>query len=247
MKLVADLHVHTISSGHAYSTLEEYVAQAKKIGLEMFAITDHGSNMPGAPHYYHFSNMKMIPEEINGIRVLRGCEANIINAEGDLDLPQKEHTVLDVLMAAMHIRCGYESLGEEGNTDVMEKAIKKYPSINVIAHPGTPTHPLDLERIVSIAKENKVVLEINNSSNTSRPGSYERCLKIAKEIKKQDWVVTIGTDSHYSTMLGDFNEALKLIKEAGLSEKHIVNTSFKKIEKYILRRNKGACSGKESL
>ena len=72
MKLIADLHVHTLSSGHAYSTLEEYVAQAKKIRLAMIAITDHGSNMPGAPHYYHFSNMRMMPREIDGIKVLRG-------------------------------------------------------------------------------------------------------------------------------------------------------------------------------
>lgn len=237
MKLIADLHVHTISSGHAYSTLEEYVAQAKKIGLKMIAVTDHGPNMPGAPHYYHFSNMKMIPREIGGIMVLRGCEANIINSDGEIDLPKPETKIMDILMAAMHIRCGYESLGEEKNTDVMEKAIKKYPRINVIAHPGTPTHPLDLERIVSIAKENRVVLEINNSSQTSRPGSYERCLKIAQEVKRQDWVVTLGTDSHFSSMLGEFREALKLIKEAGLSEKHIVNTSVEKIEEYILNRS----------
>jgi len=50
MKLVADLHVHTVSSGHAYSTIEEYAARAKKIGLKGVAITDHGPAMPGAPH-----------------------------------------------------------------------------------------------------------------------------------------------------------------------------------------------------
>ena len=53
MKLVADLHLHTIASGHAYSTIEEYVARAKKIGLKAIAITDHGPAMPGGPHQYH--------------------------------------------------------------------------------------------------------------------------------------------------------------------------------------------------
>lgn len=237
MKLIADLHVHTISSGHAYSTLEEYIAQAKKIGLEMLAITDHGPSMPGAPHYYHFSNMRMIPREINGVKILRGCEANVINAEGEIDLAKPETKIMDILMVGMHIRCGYDSISEERNTEVMEQAIKKYPRINVIAHPGSPTHPLDPERIVAIAKENKVVLEINNSSQFSRPGSYDRCLKVAREVLRQDWVVVLGTDSHISPMLGDFRSALKLIEEAGLSEKHVVNTSIEKIEKYLLKRN----------
>ena len=139
-------------------------------------------------------------------------------------------------MAAMHIRCGYESRGEEANTEVYLKAIKKYPKINVIAHPGSPTHPVDLERIVTVAKANKVVIEINSSSFVSRPGSWDRCLKIAKEVKRQDWVATIGSDAHISPMLAEFREAIKLVKEAGLTEKYIVNTSIEKIEKYILKR-----------
>ncbi|NQU17014.1 MAG: phosphatase [Candidatus Saganbacteria bacterium] len=236
MKLAADLHVHTISSGHAYSTLEEYVEQAKKIGLEMIAITDHGPAMPGAPHYYHFSNMRMIPREIDGIRVLRGCEANIINKDGELDLPKEETKIMDILMAAMHIRCGYDSPDEEQNTEAYLKAIKKYPRINVIAHPGSPTHPVNLERIVEIAKANRVVIEINSSSFVSRPGSWDRCLKIAKEVKRQDWVATIGSDAHISPMLAEFRQAIKLVKEAGLSEKYIVNTSIEKIGRYILKR-----------
>ncbi len=236
MKLIADLHVHTISSGHAYSTLEEYVAQAEKIGLKMIAITDHGQAMPGAPHYYHFSNMRMIPREMKGVRILRGCEANIINEEGEIDIPEKETKGLDILMAAMHRRCGYDSQDEDKNTNVYEKAIKRYPRVNIIAHPGSPTHPVNLERIVEVAKANNVVIEINSSSFVSRPGSWDRCLTIAKEVKRQDWVVTIGSDAHVSTMLGEFRQALKLAKEAGLSEKHIVNTSVEKIEKYLLKR-----------
>ncbi len=37
-----DLHMHTVASTHAYSTLHDYVAQAKLNGLKLFAITDHG-------------------------------------------------------------------------------------------------------------------------------------------------------------------------------------------------------------
>ena len=52
-----DLHMHTVASTHAYSTLHDYIAQAKKCGIKLFAITDHGPDMADAPHYWHFMNM----------------------------------------------------------------------------------------------------------------------------------------------------------------------------------------------
>ena len=49
-----DLHAHTIASTHAYSTVSEYFQQAKKKGIKLFAITDHGPDMDDAPHEWHF-------------------------------------------------------------------------------------------------------------------------------------------------------------------------------------------------
>lgn len=45
-----DLHMHTVASTHAYSTLHDYIAQAVARGLRLFAITDHGPEMADAPH-----------------------------------------------------------------------------------------------------------------------------------------------------------------------------------------------------
>lgn len=234
MKLLADFHVHTVSSGHAYSTLEEYVAEAKRIKLPAFAITDHGPAMPGGPHYYHFSNMRMIPREIEGIKVFRGIEANIINDQGGIDMKDEDIRwgELDVVMVAMHPRCGYDSQGEEKNTEVLIKAMKN-PYVNVIAHSGNPKYPINIQEIVKAAKENQVLVEINNSSDFSRPGSRDRCLMIARAVKKIGWKVIVGTDSHISSMLGRFDQSLALIKEAGLSEDDVINTSFNRINKYL--------------
>ena len=32
-----DLHMHTVASTHAYSTLSDYIAQAKQKGIKLFA------------------------------------------------------------------------------------------------------------------------------------------------------------------------------------------------------------------
>ena len=54
-----DLHMHTVASTHAYSTLSDYIAQAKQKGIKLFAITDHGPDMEDAPHHWHFINMRI--------------------------------------------------------------------------------------------------------------------------------------------------------------------------------------------
>lgn len=56
-----DLHMHTVASTHAYSTLSDYIAEAKRKGIKLFAITDHGPDMEDAPHHWHFINMRIWP------------------------------------------------------------------------------------------------------------------------------------------------------------------------------------------
>ncbi|MBN3033907.1 MAG: PHP domain-containing protein [Candidatus Saganbacteria bacterium] len=235
MNLVCDLHTHTVASGHAYSTIEEYVRRAKQVRLQGFAVTDHGPAMPGGPHYYHFANMRMIPRVIDGVRVLRGAEANIVNENGQLDLKDEDIRwgELDFVTVAMHPRVGYEDHGEDKNTEVLLKTFKN-PFVRVLAHPGNPKYPIKIKEIVAAAKEAGVFLEINNSSDFSRPGSHDRCVEVAEEVKRAGWQVVIGTDSHLSTMLGVFDDALAIVKEAGLTEADVVNTSWAKIEKYLL-------------
>ncbi|MFA5114157.1 MAG: PHP domain-containing protein [Candidatus Margulisiibacteriota bacterium] len=237
MKLVADLHVHTVSSGHAYSTLAEYVARAKKIGLQALAITDHGPAMPGAPHYYHFANMRMIPRVIDGVRILRGIEANVINDRGELDIKPVDIKwgELDIVLVAMHPRCGYQNQGAAKNTAVMIRALR-HPGINIIAHLDNPQFPVNIKQVVAAAKARKIAIELNNSSPLSRPGSEAMARELVRAVKAADWQLVLGTDSHIASMLGDFTSAKKLLKQVGLKEKNVVNTSWAKIEKYLLSK-----------
>ena len=236
IKLVADLHIHTISSGHAYSTIEEYAAAAKKKGLKAVAITDHGPAMPGGAPLYHFANLKMIPDYLNGIRILRGGEIDIIDGNGKLDLPDDVLKQMDFVMVAIHPACGYKGKSEKENTRTLLKAMER-PNVRVIAHPGNPMYPIDYKKVIPIAKEKGILIELNNSSLTiSRKGSYERCFEIAKFVKKIGWKVVIGSDSHISTMVGVLDTALEMAQGAGLTADNIVNSSMELIDRYLLRK-----------
>jgi putative hydrolase len=236
IKLIADLHIHTVASGHAYSTVEEYAAAAKKKKLKIIAFTDHGPAMPGGAPLYHFANQRMIPDILDGIRILRGAEVNIINPDGELDLPDEILETLDFCSIAMHPLCGYEGGTEAENTKVLIKAMdNKY--VRVLAHPGNPMYPIDFKKVIPIAKEKGILIELNNSSLTiSRKGSFNRCLAIAMFVKSIGWKVALGSDSHISTMVGGLDEALEMAVAAGLGADDIVNTSFDLIDEYLINK-----------
>ena len=73
-KYKIDTHTHTVSSGHAYSTVTENAKYAASIGLEIIGMTDHAPKMPGSCGYLHFLNLRILPEYIEGVRVLKGIE-----------------------------------------------------------------------------------------------------------------------------------------------------------------------------
>jgi len=236
MEFIADLHIHTISSGHAYSTVLEIARAAADKGLAMIAITDHGPAMPGAPHPYHFGNLKVIPEELFGVRVLKGIEANVMDVAGTLDLAEERLAKLDIVLAGFHTHCApYGSV--EDNTRMMVNTMKN-PWVDVIVHPGNPEYPIDEETVVRAAVELDVALEINNSSLTvSRGGSKPHCTNIACLAKKYGAKLIVGTDSHISLTVGNFSEAEQLLALNGIPDEAVLNTSVERIEQHLARRN----------
>ena len=52
MKDLLDVHMHTIASVHAYSTLREMITAGREKGLKLVGIADHAPSMPGAFHEF---------------------------------------------------------------------------------------------------------------------------------------------------------------------------------------------------
>ena len=241
MQLVADLHIHTISSGHAYSTVLENAREAAGKGLAMIAITDHGPAMPGGPHAYHFGNMKVIPDELFGVRILKGVEANVIDRDGNLDLPEDRLRGLDIVLAGLHTVCSPYGSVEE-NTEMMINAMKN-PWVDVIVHPGNPEYLVDAEAIVKAAVKYDVAIEINNSSlNLSRVGSKPNCENIACMAKQYGAKIMVGTDSHFSLCVGDFSKALELLRQCDISLDAVLNTSIEDVMRHLNRRSNRSSS-----
>lgn len=233
MNILVDPHVHTISSGHAYSTINEYVSQAKKIGLKAIAITDHSPNLPGTCGLLHFRNLCIIPKFLEGIRVYRGVELNIMDYNGNVDMSDKDLQNLDVVIASLHPPC-IDNGGIDKNTNALISAMKN-PLIKIIGHPGAPFYPIDVEKVVKCAKDTNTLLEINNTSLT--PGNIrndQECVKhIIEECKAVNHPLVVATDSHFHTYLGDFSHAIELLNNIKVPESLIINTDLTKFEKFL--------------
>ncbi|MFU0824112.1 phosphatase [Clostridium sp.] len=237
MKYVLDVHTHTVASGHAYSTLLENAKYASEIGLKVLGTTEHGPKMPGAPHIWYFHNLKVLPREIYGVIMLYGCEANIMDYDGNLDLTEKDTKFLDIIIASLHDPCIIPGTREE-NTRALLKAMDN-PKVDIIGHSGNPQFPIYEEEVVKKAKEKNILIEINNSSfKTSRKGSEPICRKIAELCKKHGTKVILGTDSHVCFTIGNFDVAGKLVDEIGIPEDLIMNTDYKKLIGYLKSKGK---------
>lgn len=233
MFLEADLHLHTVASGHAYSTIREMAAAAAAKGLKLIAVTDHGLKMPGAPHEYYFNNLVALPRTMEGVEVLRGVEANIIDVDGRLDMPENLLANLDIVLAGFHAGTGFDGRSQEEYTRAAIAALQN-PYVHILVHPGNPDFPVDIEKVVLAAKVNQKALEINNNSFlVSRQGSYPRCQLLAQLAKKHNAIVALNSDAHIYTSVGNIAQAWQVASNAGITPEQILNLSAARVKEYL--------------
>ena len=235
IKIKADLHTHTIASGHAYSTVDELARSASEKGLKLIAITNHGPKMPGGPHEFHFGNMRIIPDELYGVRIVSGIEANILN-DGSLDLADERLNRLDFVAAGIHADAGYNLNNKKDNTKVIIKAMEN-PFVKMITHPANAAYPINIKKVVKAALENNVILEANASSfydfKLGRRGNHEMSIELCKLAKKKGVPLSLNSDAHFHTEVGDITFLNDVIQAANLAENDIINSSERKVIEFL--------------
>lgn len=237
MKLVADCHSHTLASGHAYSTIREYAEEASIKGLELIAITDHAPKMPGSAHEYYFHNLKVVPDFLYDVEVLKGIEANLIGFEGQTDTTEIPLEGFDVVIVSHHIPCLKPGSAEENTKAIIAAMNNKF--VNIIGHPDDSRVPVVYDELARAAAENGVLLELNNSSLrpiSFRANAEDNYLRLFEACTKYKAHLVVNSDSHIHTDIGDFQEALDLIRKTGLSKDLIVNLTTERLKKHLFQR-----------
>jgi putative hydrolase len=221
-----DLHTHTIASGHAYSTIDENARYAASIGVELLGISDHAPAMPHSTGELYFLNLRVVPRNLHGVRLLMGAELNIMDVNGKVDLRKGLLKRLDYTIASLHIPC-IKPMGIEESTQTTIAAIKN-PYINIIGHPCDPRYAIDIKAVVTAARDNGTLLEINNSSlnpGSSRAGGEADIVELLRECKRQAMPVILGSDAHFYSYIGGFDNIIPLLEEANMPDELIVNAN----------------------
>ncbi|MCX8725063.1 phosphatase [Lactobacillus panisapium] len=234
-----DTHTHTLASVHAYSTVMENVQVAKEKGLTGLVVTDHAPGLGTGETFptSYFGNMrKAIPKVVNGIRVFKGIETSITDYNGNIDMPTYTLNKLDIVIASCHEKVLKPATNKEH--DQIWEAVAKNPWIDIIGHCGNDNYAFSHEKIIKLFKRYHKIVEINSSSFPYRKNARKNCRDIALLCKKYGVRVTISSDAHFASNIGNFTDALKMLEEIDFPQELIVNrdletfsSAFPRIEK----------------
>lgn len=238
MKLQVDTHTHTYASGHAYSTLIENAKAASERGLAMFCTTDHSESMPGAPHYWFFSNQRILPRFIEGVAIIRGVESNIMNTDGEIDVHPSVDKNLDWAIASFHEPV-FRPEDKAAHTLALINVIKA-GRVDALGHLGNPNFDFDFEAVIDCAVEHNVAIEINNTTlkGNSRIGSVERCYEIAKIAKAKGAYITTGSDAHFCADVGGLDLVSQLLDEVGIPSEKVITHSPSQFLRFLALRGR---------
>jgi putative hydrolase len=233
--LVADLHMHTLMSGHAFGTIREMSMGAAERNLQLIGITEHGPGLPGACDPIYYLNFRAAPRKLYNVEILYGCEVNICTG-GTLSLGRRYLDALDYAIAGIHGFC-YENEGATKNTDSIIKCMAD-PKVRFISHPDDSRYPIDYPALVQGAKEYGVALEVNNSSLSPisfRPGCLENYRRMLPLCMEYGVPVIVDSDAHDPDAVGDFSLAINVLEEVGFDQDLILNTDAQKVKQFLLK------------
>lgn len=230
-----DSHTHTVLSGHAWSTLNENVLAAKSKGMKGLCLTEHVGICPNSPPVFLPHSTQMLPDEIHGLRVYKGIEANLVGDDGAADVPNDFLRLSEFVVASIH-NFDFVFDRRADNTEVYLGALKN-PYIDILGHSDDPRVPFDFDAVLPRAATLGKLVEFNNNSLTPhRPNSKPSLVKFIEACKRYNVRVCVASDAHFDTMVGSVGPMMALLEELHFPEELIVNLYKDRFEAYLKER-----------
>ena len=232
MKLIADTHTHTIISGDAFSTLYENIQAARKRGIKYLCLTEHVySALPGAPTPSYFKSMHALPQEIDGVQLIRGVEVNILDYNGHLDMPPDLLEWLEWVIASMHPTV-IQPKDKKAHTKAW-LAIAENPAVDVIGHCDDPRYPFDIDQVVHMFARHGKIMALNEQSPVTRPGGDIMRREILTACVKHSLPIVVSSDGHFVDKIGVFQKSIALLQELHFPEELVLNADEKRFAKIL--------------
>ena len=239
MDIIADLHTHTLVSNHAFNTITEMAAQAKKLGLLAMAVTDHGPSMPDAPHPWYFYNLMTLPDRIEDVWLLKGTEANVHDRLGTLDFTMAElaQFAFDWVIVSIHSNTLHEDLTFDTATELWMN-VAQNPYVDMIGHSESRFYEYDYEAVTKVFAQKNKVVEMNANSAVCRPGNEDQMRRLALACKKNNTKIAVNSDAHSIYHLGQVASVWPMLKEINFPHELIINLTQENFKAHLQSRKK---------
>ncbi|MBI2013482.1 MAG: DNA polymerase/3'-5' exonuclease PolX [Candidatus Colwellbacteria bacterium] len=226
--IAGDLQVQTTWSDGANS-IEEMANAAIGMRLEYIAITDHTKRlaMTGGLDEKRLRQQGKEIDKINlkfkisnlKFRILKSTECDILK-DGSLDLKDDVLAELDIVGASVH---SYFNLPEHEQTERIIKAMKN-KNVDIVFHPTgrvigkRDPYKVDIDKIISVAKETGTVLEINSYPDRSdlKDEYIRKCVDAGVKL-------AIDSDAHSVSHLKFLDYGISQARRGWAKKSDIIN------------------------
>ncbi|AKU90256.1 DNA polymerase/3'-5' exonuclease PolX [Vulgatibacter incomptus] len=223
--LLGDLHVHSDTSSDGRSSLQDLWREAKGLGRQYLAITDHSRSRPLGLEpkalLAHAKEIRAASKKFQGgPKLLAGVEVDIL-PDGSLDLPADVLGSLDWVVASIHTHF------DDPPDRITARMVKAIESgvVDAIGHPSgrligkRDPYSYDLEAVLDAARAHGVALELN--AMPDRLDLTDGGCRLAKEAGVP---VVIDSDAHVSSHLSLLRFGVWVARRGWLEKEDIVNT-----------------------
>jgi DNA polymerase (family 10)/putative hydrolase len=194
--LNGDWQVHTTWSD-GKNTIIDYCHEARRKGLRLIAFTEHVRREIRYDFWAYMQEVEAARKQFPDLILLAGCEAKVLNRQGDLDAPPEVLEKADLVLGAFH------SFAEPEHYLEALEAMLSNPFVDSWAHPPTLyAHKRGIsltdeqeERLVHLCQEKRVLVEFNSKYNLPLPSMREK-------VKVLGISYVYGSDAHSALELG---------------------------------------------
>jgi len=207
------------------NTIEEMVTEARRLGREYIAITDHTKSlaMMGQDEKGIRKQMTAIDKlnkSLRGFRILKGAEVNI-NKDGSLDIDDETLAKLDVVGVAIH---SHFNLPRAEMTRRVIRAMEN-PHADIFFHPTArilqKREPcdMDIDAVIAAAKRTGTALEIDAYPDRLDLRDEHVRKAVAAGVK-----LVIDTDAHSLPQLDYIHYGIATARRGWAEKADVINT-----------------------
>jgi DNA polymerase (family 10) len=218
-------HCHTDWSD-GRNSVEEMAEAAREMGWQYLGIADHSQSLGVARGLdpdrvrQQFAEIDRLNKKWKDFRILKGTECDVL-PDGRLDYPDELLEQFDYVVISVH---SHFNMSKEEMTRRIVRAMQ-HPKVTMLGHATgrlllrRDGYPLDLDQVLKIAAENKVMIEING-----QPDRMELDWVHVKHAKSLGVMLVLNPDAHSTTELRYVRYALDVARRGWLEKSNVLNS-----------------------